>query len=93
MKILFFCRFLDQIRLQKTVFWTNIEQNIYSIPYLNMLQFIKTVVDTMCGLFYEKKRNGCHSIFHECDKKIIKPFAKKSFRVFKNAENSTFEHP
>ena len=55
---------------------------------------MKTVVDNMCVLFYKNLTNGCKSIFHECDKKIIKHFAKKSFRVFKNAKkNSTFEHP
>ena len=46
----------------------------------------------MCVLSYKKLRNGCKSIFHECDKKIIKHFAKKSVSVFKNAKNSTFEH-
>ena len=47
----------------------------------------------MCVFFYKKSRNGCKSIFDECDKKIIKHFAKKSFRVLKNAKNITFKHP
>ena len=45
----------------------------------------------MCVLLYKKSRNGCKSIFHECDK-TIKHFAKKSFSVFKNVKNSSFEH-
>ena len=64
----------------------------FSIQYLNILQFTKTVVDNMCVLFYKKLRNGCKSIFHEYDKKIIKHFTKKNVSVFKNAKNSIFEH-
>ena len=35
--------------------------------------------DNMCVLLYKKSINGCKSIFHECDKKIIRHFAKKKF--------------
>ena len=42
----------------------------------------------MCVLSYKKSRNGCESIFHECDKKIIKHLAKKSFSVFKGAKRA-----
>ena len=87
-----FCRFLDQIWLQKTVFWTNIKKMFFSIQYLNILQLPKTFVDNTCVLSYKKTRNGDKSIFYECDKKIIKHLAKKSFTVFKNAKNSRFEH-
>ena len=47
----------------------------------------------MCVLFYKKSRNSYKSIFHECDKKIIKHFAEKSFRVFKGAIFGILEHP
>ena len=80
MKILVFWRFLDQIQPKKTGFWTNIEKMFFfSIQYLNILQFIKTVVDNMCVLFDKNSRNGCKRIFDECDKKIIKHFSKKKF--------------
>ena len=75
----FFCRFLNQIRLQKTVFWTSMEWNFFSIQYWNILQFTKTFFDNMCVLSYTKSRKGCKSIFHDCNKKIIKHFAKKKF--------------
>ena len=45
----------------------------------------------MCVLFYKKSRNCCISIFDECDKKLIKHFATKSFRVFKGAIFGIFE--
>ena len=85
-KVLVFLRFLDQIRLTKTGFWTNIEINVFfSIQYLNILQFIKTVVDNMCVLFYKKSRQGC--------KKIINSLPTKFFWVFKGAIFGIFEPP
>ena len=88
----FFVGFLDQIRLQKTVFRTNNKKRKNLIQYLNILQLTKTFFDNMCILSYKKLRKGWKSIFHECDIKIIKHFADKSFSVFKNAKNSIFEH-
>ena len=37
-KILVFCSFLDQIRLQNPDFWTNMKNTFFSIKYLNYLQ-------------------------------------------------------
>ena len=48
----------------------------------------------MCNLVFRKKsRNGCKSIFHECDTKKIKHFTKNSFRVFKGDIFCIFENP
>ena len=91
MKIFVFCRFLDQIRLQKTVFWTN--RDVFVIQYLNILQLIKTVVDAMCVLFYKKIKNWLQKHFSWDWQKIIKYFAKKSIRVFKCAIFGILEHP
>ena len=43
-------------------------------------------------IFLKKLRNGWKSIFHECAIEIIKHFAEKSFRVFKDAFFCIFEH-
>ena len=69
MKILVFCRFLDQIRLQKTVFWTNTKKMFFSIQYLNILQFIKLLLTPCAFCFIKKIINDCKSIFHECERK------------------------
>ena len=63
MKILFFCRFLNQMRLPKTVFWTNIKKMFFAIQYINILQLTKTFVDNMCALVLWKQRNGCNIFF------------------------------
>ena len=68
MEILVYCRFLDQIWLQKTVSWTNIE-DFFLIQYFNILQFTKTVVDNMCVLSFLKIKKWLKRHFYECDKK------------------------
>ena len=48
-----FCKFLDQIRLQKTVFWTYIKNNVFfSIKCLNIFILTKPFVDKMCIFFF-----------------------------------------
>ena len=48
---------------------------------------------TTCAFYLLKNtRNGWKSIFNECDIKIIKHFAEKSFSVFKDAISGIFEH-
>ena len=45
-----FCRFLDQIWLQKTVLWTNIEKNVFLIQYLNIYNLQKHLMTT-CAFY------------------------------------------
>ena len=67
-----FLKVLDHNWFQKTVFGLTSKKMFLLIQYLNILQFIRTVVDNMCVLFYKKSRNGCKSIFNDCDKKKTK---------------------
>ena len=59
---------------------------LISIQYLNILQFIKTVVDTMCVLFYKKIKKWLQKHLSWKWQKNNKIFCqKKFFRVFKGA--------
>ena len=52
-----FWRFLDQIWLTKTGFWTNIKMySFLSIQYLNILQFIKKLLFTTCAFCFMKNQ-------------------------------------
>ena len=70
MTYLVICRLLDQTRLQKTIFWTNIEKTLFSIKYLNALGFMSNFFfDNMCILSCEKSTNKSKIFFHDCKKK------------------------
>ena len=88
----FFVGFWIKFGSRKQFFGLTWSETFFSIQYWNILQFTKTFFDNMCVLSYKKSRNGWKSIFHECNKKIIKHFAKKSFSVFKGAIFGIFEH-
>ena len=78
MQLLGYCRFLDPIWLQKTVFWTNIKENVFfSIQYLNIFKFTATFVDDLCVLSYKKSRNGCKTFFMNATKNKNTFFQKK----------------
>ena len=91
-KFCFFVGFWIKFGSRNLFFGLTSEKMFFSIQYLNILQFTKTFVDNIWVLSFKKSRNGCKSIFHECDKKIIKHFANQSFSVFKGAIFGIFEH-
>ena len=65
----FFCRFLDQIWLKKTVLWTNITQMLFLIQYGNILQFTKTFAYNMCILSLKNQKRVEKAFFMTMTKK------------------------
>ena len=84
MKIVSFCRFLDQIRLQKSVG----TKNVFLNPIFKYLQFTKEIIDNMCGLSYKKINKWLQKHFSWMwRRKNNKTFCqKKFFFKFKNAK-------
>ena len=83
-----FVWFLYQICLKKIVFRTDIQEKKHFFQSNLWMLYNSTA-----GAFWyiKKSTNGCKSFFHKCDKKSITHFAKQSFSVFQNYNNSTFK--
>ena len=91
MEILGFCLFLNQIRLHKTIFWTNMEFFSSSIQYNIFSNLLKLLLTTSAFCLIQKSEMIAKVYFINVTKKL-NIFQNKSFSVFKDAIFGIFDH-